>query len=357
MKGTTTIRSPGALALGLFFTGVTSFTIFNDVWNGATFTIAHLNAAAALVAAIAAGHMALPALWRGQVLPALGLAVIFVASTGYIVTSAGARNAEAALHKAAAILKTNEERTAQRAKVIEAEADAEKAKADYDAAKQLAARECATGKGRRCDGRIETRDSAAKDLERAESHAGMMRGRLAMLGPEEQPFAGYRHAATVFAAAGLGNAGAIEARLELLLPFVLVLISEAGTLVFLGLALGHRDNTGNRRGDGATAATASNDNGNRHGCRDRDDGCPPPKGGHRATVAGGNFRTVASKAAAEADVIRLVARGEPLPSQDTLAGRWGVHKGTASKWLSDFERRGLVSRHREGRAKRIAAAA
>jgi len=224
----------------VFFTAVTGFTIFNDVWNGAAFTIAHLNAAATLVAAIAAGHMTLPALWRGQVLPALGLAVIFVASTCYIVTSAGARNAEVSQHKVAAILKTNEERTAQRTKVTEAESDVEKAKADYDAAKQLAARECATGKGRRCDGRIESRNAAAKDLERAESHAGMMRGRLAMLGPEARPFEGYHHAAAVFEAAGLGNADAIEARLELLLPFVLVLISEVGTLVFLGLALGHR---------------------------------------------------------------------------------------------------------------------
>lgn len=350
MQCTTTIRSPGALALGVFFTGVTGFTIFNDVWNGAAFTIAHLNAAAALVAAIAAGHMALPALWRGQVLPALGLAVIFVASTGYIVTSAGARNAEVSQHRAAAILKTNEERTAQQAKVVEAEVDVEKAKADYDTAKQLAARECASGKGRRCDGRIETRDSAAKDLEKAESHAGLMRGRLAMLGPEEQPFAGYRHAAAVFAAAGLGDASIIEARLELLLPFVLVLISEVGTLVFLGLALGHRNNTGNRRGAEKTAATvaATNDN----SC----ESCPPPKGGQRATVAVRNPRTVASKAAAEADVVRLVARGEPLPSQDTLADRWGVHKGTASKWLADFETRGLISRRREGRAKRVAAA-
>lgn len=352
MKSTTTIRSPGALALGVFFTGVTGFTIFNDVWNGAAFTIAHLNAAAALVAAIAAGHMALPALWRGQVLPALGLAVIFVASTGYIVTSAGARNAEAAQHKAAAILKTNEERTAQRAKVAEAEADVEKAKTDYDAAKQLAARECATGKGRRCDGRIETRDSAAKDLEKTESHAGLMRGRLAMLGPEARPFEGYHHAAKVFAAAGLGDAGVIEARLELLLPFVLVLISEVGTLVFLGLALGHRDNTGNRRGAEKTAATMPATVDNDNSCQQP----TPPKGGNRATVPTGNSRMVASKAAAEADVIRLVARGEALPSQDTLAARWCVHKGTASKWLADFEMRGLISRHREGRAKRVVAA-
>ncbi len=353
MKCTTTIRSPGALTLGVFFTGVTGFTIVNDVWNGAAFTIAHLNAAAALVAAIAAGHMALPALWRGQVLPALGLAAIFAASTGYIVTSAGARNAEAAQAKAATILKTNEERAVLRGKVTEAEADVETYKSDLDQAKASAARECASGKGKRCEGRLETRDWAAKDLERAESHAGLMRGRLALLGPETKPFEGYHHAARVFEAAGLGNAGVIEARLELLLPFVLVLISEVGTLVFLGMALGHRDTAGNRhaaRQHGATGpATVDNDN----SCQQP----TPPKGGNRAIVPTDNSRMVASKAAAEADIVRLVARGERLPSQDALAARWGVHKGTASKWLGDFERRGLIARQREGRAKRIAAAA
>ncbi len=79
---------------------------------------------------------------------------------------------------------------------------------------------------------------------------------------------------------------------------------------------------------------------------------PPTPGGNRAPM-GSN--TVATRAAAEDDIVRLVARGEVLPTQDVLARRWGVHKGTASKWLADFERRGLVKRTLDGRAKRIAA--
>jgi len=54
--------------------------------------------------------------------------------------------------------------------------------------------------------------------------------------------------------------------------------------------------------------------------------------------------------------MRLVARAEALPSQDSLAERWGCHKGMASKWLADFERRGLVSRAQFGRCKRVAVA-
>ena len=107
-------------------------------------------------------------------------------------------------------------------------------------AKRAAKTECDSGKGKRCDGKSETRDYAAKYLEKAESHAALMRGELTLLGPEEQPFAGYKHAARVFASAGYGEASVIEDRLELQMPFVLVLITEVSTLVFFGMGLWHR---------------------------------------------------------------------------------------------------------------------
>jgi hypothetical protein len=63
-----------------------------------------------------------------------------------------------------------------------------------------------------------------------------------------------------------------------------------------------------------------------------------------------------TRAGAEADLIEMLARGEPIPSQDALVGRWGVHKGTAAKWLADFEARGLIRRQVVGRCKMVAAA-
>ena len=128
MKTHTTIKSWGSLALGLFFTAVTARTIFDDVWNGADVNIAHVNAAAALVGAIAAGHMAWPALRRGWVVAAVGLSMMFLAATAYIATSAGARNAEVSQNKAAGISKTNEARASAKAKLAEAEADLDDAK-------------------------------------------------------------------------------------------------------------------------------------------------------------------------------------------------------------------------------------
>lgn len=70
---------------------------------------------------------------------------------------------------------------------------------------------------------------------------------------------------------------------------------------------------------------------------------------------GRNGRRVSTKAKAEAEIIELVGRG-PIPSQDDLANRWGVHKGTVSKWLTDWEARGIVRRHAEGRCKAVRSA-
>lgn len=71
---------------------------------------------------------------------------------------------------------------------------------------------------------------------------------------------------------------------------------------------------------------------------------PPPKGG------------TMTKLEAERDLVMLLALGKPISSQDELAERWGVGKGTASKWLSDWEERGLVTRAQYGRCKQIVAA-
>jgi hypothetical protein len=406
MQLSTTIRSPGALALGLFFAGVTARTIFDDVFAGAPVTIAHLNALAALVAAIAAGHFVVPTFAQGRFPAALGLALIFVGATAYVVTSSGARNAEVANHKAAAVVKTNEERAVLKGKLADAEADVETAKgeleagkaeaaadvrkaaSEYDAAKRAAATECATGKKSRCEGREATRDAAKADLEaaearaqakrttlekaveKAESHAGLMRGRIAMLGPEARSFEGYRHAALVFEAANMGDAGVIEARLELLMPFASVLIAEVSTLVFLGMALGQRGGSQQTNSKQATNEQQSND------LARGDDGQSDflavpdveaaeirgffnpdspnnPAGGarnHRQKPSGGGL----SKADALDDLMQRLADGRMIPSQEVLASDWGRPKQTVSDWMREWRRIGVIPQPvQTGRCKAI----
>lgn len=242
MKMTTIIKSRGALALAVFFAVVTARTIFDDVWAGASVTIGHLNAAAALVAAIASGHLIWPSLKQAKIASSVGLCIIFVAATGYIVISSGARNAEVAQAKVATIAKANDERAAAKAKLAEAEADLADAKLTEKSAADAAARECGSGKKSKCDGRIATRDNAARNVEKGQSHAALMRVRLDMIGPEHELNGGYKHAAKVLAALPWISARAdeIETRLELLMPFATTVVSEIGALVFGGLAIGHR---------------------------------------------------------------------------------------------------------------------
>ncbi len=408
MQLDTTIRSPGALALGVFFAGVTARTIFDDVFMGAPVTIAHLNALAALVAAVAAGHYVLPTFKEGRYPAALGLAAIFVGATAYVVTSSGARNAEVASRNAAAIVKTNEERDALKAKLAAAESDVDRAKAEleagkastaadmakasaeYDAAKREAAKECASGKAKRCEGREATRDAAKADLEvaerrgavrraelakaaeLAESHAGMMRGRIALLGPEAKPFEGYHQAARVFEAARLGSADAIEARLELLMPFALVLITELSTVVFLAMALGGRPDavTVPERAKAPDPARAGGEPAEPRAPSEPSDSQPhdtagqsdleaiperealevatlldtagrsgKPRGGGRAVP---KSRPALTKGDALDDVMHRLADGQTIPSQAALADDWGRPETTVSDWMREWRRLGII---------------
>ena len=71
---------------------------------------------------------------------------------------------------------------------------------------------------------------------------------------------------------------------------------------------------------------------------------------------GGSRKPVFTRAKAQADVIQLVNRGKPIPSQETLSMRWGVGKGTVSKWLAAMEDDGLIQRETIGRCKTVRAA-
>jgi hypothetical protein len=241
MRRTPQVR-PSALALGAFFAGVTGYVLFADVIGGAPVTTGHVLSLAALVAAISSGHSAWPQIRDGAIFPGIMLGLLFLGSTGYIVVASGARNAETAAAKTEAA----KDLTRARADALRMKADAEfilgacpanTPKTDFGircGLRDAATAECASGRGKRCDGKsysVSTYESAIKGYEQT----------LKELGPEK-PSSGYRHAARVLAALPgvTSEASAIEAKLELLIPFATVLISELGTIVFLHIGLGHR---------------------------------------------------------------------------------------------------------------------
>lgn len=272
---------PGALALGAFFASVTGYVLFSDVVHGAAITTQHVLSLAALVAALASGHMAWPQLRSGAILPGLTLSVLFLGSTAYIVVSSGARNAETAQAKTAAA----HDLTRARADALRMKADAEFILASCSAntpkidigikcgLRDAMTAECGSGKGKRCDGKsysVATYEAAIRGYQTT----------LAELGPEK-PASGYGHAAKVLAALPgvTTEAAVIEEKLELLLPFVTVLISELGTITFLHIGLASRGSAPPVPANDAVPGIGSN----------RVPGKPiaptPPKGGRRGRKA------------------------------------------------------------------------
>lgn len=242
MTTSTTVRSWPAIGLGAFFALVTGYTLFSDVIGGAAINTGHVLALAALVAAIASGHMAWPTLKAGKVIPAIMLAILFLGSTGYVVISSGARNAETAGTKAATADDINRQRAAiermvREANIILGNCTAETAKQFHGircGLRDAMVKECATGKGKACDGKsysVTTYEAALDGYAK----------QIAKLGPTTAPNGGYAHAARVIGAITFAtDVDAIEARLILILPFLTVLISELGCITFLHLGLGHR---------------------------------------------------------------------------------------------------------------------
>lgn len=357
MTAHTTLKRPWLLAAGVFFAGVTTATILKDVvMDGAEWNLTHVQSVAAMVAAILAGHLVWPALKSKRTVSAFGLAVVFLAATGYIVVSAGARNAETAGVKTQAIEKRNAEREAAREVLANAESDAVSAKTEADAAIKAAAIECASGRKGKCLGKEATREAAKDDLAKAKDAESLARGKLLMLGPDENVFQGYHHAARTFEALGLGTTAITEAKLELLMPFALVLISEMLTLVLFGLALSGpvqtkpdvsdieasfeaaklRTMLADPIPDKPDARTVAEVIANR-----RTDGPSKPdkKPDTPKPTRGGPGLT---KAQALDDIMQRLADGRTINSQDELAEAWNRPKQTVSDWMREWRKIGVI---------------
>lgn len=222
MITTTTVRSWPAIGLGAFFAGVTGYVLFEDVFHGASISTGHVQTFASLVAAIAAGHLAWPALKNRQtVVQGIMLSVLSVAALFYVCVSSGARNAETAGNKSAAIQVANEVRAREETALARSEAMLAEANGKL-------ADECASGPGRRCRGVKAT----------VEVYEAAVKGHRATLASLPAPRVnGYAHAAKVLRSWGLSIT---DEWLDLNLPFIVVLISELGTVAFLHLGFGHK---------------------------------------------------------------------------------------------------------------------
>lgn len=224
MKTTTTIQSWGAIALASVCIAGTGYVLFEDVIRGGAVNVGHVTGVIALIVTIAAGHMLWPRIWS-RPFAALGLALLFAGGTGYVVITSAGRTAHVMADKALEASEAN-------ARYTRAMADLDRARDVAAASKAAAARECATGKGKRCDGMAATAD-------RDDAYMWTLQVRADRMKPVSAQ-SDYLQAAKLIAVITGKPERTIEANLALLVPFLLVLLCEAGAVVFGNLAFEHR---------------------------------------------------------------------------------------------------------------------
>lgn len=170
---------------------------------------------------IAAGHLMRDAWTAAHRAAAIGFLVLFLSGTGLVVFNSVGRQAEATMLTVSQADDAAERRVAVKASLARAEAMLTEAQASL-------ARECKTGKGKRCEGiaaTIAVYEAAVKghvaDLEK--------------LGPARPVNAKAAEGAKIAALFGADEAKA-KAALMLLEPFLWTLFFEWGSIVSLGFA-------------------------------------------------------------------------------------------------------------------------
>lgn len=292
---------------------------------------------------IAAGHLVGSALQARKVLAGLGFAVIFMIGTVLTVYSSVGSQKAASGDRALTVEAHNAAIKAKQADVATEKRNLAIARDMLTNVKSQHLAESKQGGCKaKCQGIERSMTVYQSSIVGHETTIKRLEGELAALGGEKvaRPKASaFAEAAAVF---GFDRAR-VETAATILEPFAYSLLLELTAIVAFGFGFSHR----------ATVAKADVSRATVRATVAEMPAPTPPKPGNRRPVV---VRSVATRAAAEADVIQLIGRGQPLPSQDTLARRWGVHKGTASKWLADFEARGIIARHADGRRKIVAAA-
>lgn len=335
-----------AISAGIAATGGALGILLSDPITTGQWRLDHALLPIVVGITIAAGHLVGSAARSRKPLAALGFAGIFALGTVLTVYSSvgsqkasnGDRALAAEAHNAAII--------AKRAAIERARHEQALAADMLKNAQNALHTQCVVGKRSKaqCDGIRATISTYAGSEKGHGLTVRELEAELGALGGEKiarPKAAAFAEVVAIVTGADRARIEAVAATLE---PVAYSTLLELTAIVAFGFGFAH----GNRRTVAvqaqptekqgqqlATVKAASNDD-------------TPPK-------PPGNRRRVVTKAAAEADVIELVRSG-PLPSQETLATRWGCHPGTASKWCSDFERRGIITRQTIGRRKTVAAA-
>jgi hypothetical protein len=335
-----------AIAAGVVLLSGTLAILFEDVVHGAPFTLKHYLTLVIVTGTMMAGHLADVARRHSHWLSAVGFAMIFLAGTGLVVFSSAGRQAEKTMMSGT----EHDDLVKQR---IDLEAQMVTERETINAKRAAADKECTSGEGTKCRAArsiVSYYENAAKGVE----------ARLALLAPVK-PVAPEAEQISVIAAALGYDKDHVKAVAMLLDPFLRTLLLELGMVVSFGFAFSPKRQPTQLIGkvDELPKATMLSGVTDAELIELRDQFTTefpnkPGNSGNSGNPRGGN--RVYSKTEAEADLLTRLAFGETVARQDELAARWGVNKGTVSKWLKDLERQKLIpARQQIGRCKQLVA--
>ena len=310
MHTTTPTRRPGAILLALSLTCLTAWITLRDISTPGDITPSHALTIAAIALAIYTGHTAIPLLKQRRIAVGVAALIMAAASTLYVAAVAGIRNTATLAAESTRITDANRRRSA-------ADADVASARALHDEAVKEERAECRRV-GEQC-----TKKSARTAA--AWSHVLLTDASRNRLGPAERSGAGYDGLARLLSVLPgvTASPSNIEATLTVALPWLVVVIAELGTV--LAWTVGLPDRSAGVRTVRRPELTLPNVRPNRSATSTEP----------RDPVA--------------AYVLTQVALGRAIPSQQSLAERFGLSKSTISERLRALERSGLIVRRREGR--------
>lgn len=314
MTFSTTVRSPSAIAVGVFFSLVTAYVLLEDsLRHGAPMTSKHLMTAAVLAGTIFFGHRFWSEVTALRIGTTLGCAVLFIAGTFTCVIMSAGRNAEVTTTKS---LQANSINTGR----DRAQRDRDEAKARYTAALTAEEAECGSGQGTKCQSKRITTTLRREDYDAAEV-------KLRAQAPLVIANGDVRAAADLFSRLPFvkADAGTIEALLLLAFPFLQSLFCEIAAVCGFAIGLGHV-----RRVSPTVASVPV------------PLALPPPK----VVVTRYTPTPRARKVETDPIVKALSEAGRPLTNQE-LAQALGVSEGEASKSVT--ERAKHIHRKRVGK--------
>lgn len=342
MANTTIVRSRSAIAVGLFFTGITAFILLDDVLrHGASLTSRHVMTLAVLAGTVYFGHRFSIEARAWRIGTSLGCALLFLAGTITCVIMSAGRNAEAVTSK---VLAANSVNTARQS----AQNDRDEARLRYQAALKAEEQECSSGSGDRCQAKRITRKLRRDDYDAAEAV-------LRTQQPEQRANADVAAAAQLFARLPwvTAEAEAIEALLLLLFPFLMSLFCEIGAICGFAIGLGHAAQFPRQKVNNNKALPAP-ETAPETVSETVQETQKPVTPIAEATVleswvpmSTAQAREIAKRLKADA-VFEALREKAPL-SNDELARELGVSKGESSRRVTALARAGLIRRQEAGR--------